>query len=423
MNRLLTITMIVSIVLLGGCAPFPTSYDRVDPDMVRTLDFSYEPADAAPGDSVTVTAVFAGKSIDPVRDIAWSASWSVLTNAYGTDTALDIRPLDIVAEPHRFSAATNSVRFRFKIPENAVRESKQIPEDWLGTLPLSLRQNLPPILGTATKGQVLDIIGIMSAQVPGWSALLTNDVNGRIHDSLMQADSLYAFYTMGVEPFLPLLLQMMTSKVQIFADLKIPDGHRIRSTFAVRYHNRFAAMPRSRVFVNTNPGVDSVMVYVIDKPRLQYFDPRSSEHPFTAMRLDNLPENSLPLIVIDTGKSYFMGGITSRIDPVLTIDSALTGGGPLTEQQTGLWYFQLHGGELTKASAFNYMNIVNMGSLFPVIYPATDQRVEQATVWLEVSDFLFNELHRPRGSTLVEVRMRFEYTKAWLDAKVGKKIE
>jgi hypothetical protein len=98
------------------------------------------------------------------------------------------------------------------------------------------------------------------------------------------------------------------------------------------------------------------------------------------------------------------------------MDSAIGGGGPLEEQHLALWYFQVEGTAVEEVARSDYMNIVNMGSLIATIYPSRDNRVRSATIWLEVRDHMLNELFRPVGSTLAEVRLAFEYTRAWLDA-------
>ena len=79
--------------LFISCISFPTSYDRIEPDKVRLLDFIYEPAEAAPGDTVSVKAIFSGKKIMP-EDLTWKISYTVVTNLYGVNTALDTHLLE-----------------------------------------------------------------------------------------------------------------------------------------------------------------------------------------------------------------------------------------------------------------------------------------------------------------------------------------
>ena len=52
MRLVYLIRTLLGITLLIGCAEFPTAYSRIEPEKVRLLDFIYEPAEAAPGDTV-----------------------------------------------------------------------------------------------------------------------------------------------------------------------------------------------------------------------------------------------------------------------------------------------------------------------------------------------------------------------------------
>jgi hypothetical protein len=67
------------LLVLVGCTDFPTTYDRIDDDRVRVLDFVYDPAEAAPGDTVSCTAYFAGIPVD-TNDISWHVSWNMVAN-------------------------------------------------------------------------------------------------------------------------------------------------------------------------------------------------------------------------------------------------------------------------------------------------------------------------------------------------------
>jgi hypothetical protein len=291
-----------------------------------------------------------------------------------------------------------------------------IPDNWLSALPAQVRTKLPAGADGMTKEQVLTMLDRASARVPAWSALLKGESADAAHDSLMRTDSLYVAYKQGLEPLLPMLLQLMTAEIRLFADLKVDDRHRIRSSYSVRYNSRFAAMPEAGVYANHNPRIDSIVVYTVHAEGLQYFDPAEGKYAYTATRIDSGDDESVPTIRIDKGKSYFLGGFTSRVEKAVTMDSAIGGGGPLEEQHLALWYFQVEGTAVEEVARSDYMNIVNMGSLIATIYPSRDNRVRSATIWLEVRDHMLNELFRPVGSTLAEVRLAFEYTRAWLDA-------
>ena len=46
-------TMVIAVL----CTQFPTRYERIEPDVLRSVGFTYLPyAEAAPGDTMTVNA-------------------------------------------------------------------------------------------------------------------------------------------------------------------------------------------------------------------------------------------------------------------------------------------------------------------------------------------------------------------------------
>jgi len=68
-----TAIITAAIFLTAGCEQFSTTYQRIDASEFRLLDFIYEPADIAPGDTLTLTAVFAGNR--NLTSTAWSGGY------------------------------------------------------------------------------------------------------------------------------------------------------------------------------------------------------------------------------------------------------------------------------------------------------------------------------------------------------------
>jgi len=414
-NLVLEIIVVVAFcfVMSGvtSCSTFPTTYDRVDHDMVRTLDFMYEPAEAAPGDSVTMIAVFSGEEFD-VNSIDWTISTKISVNNYGVKTALNELPLNPIVEPYEFSPNTQAVRIRFKLPETILLESPIIPDN-LGKLFAGAQQdNIPSVAESFTKKQLLDFIEYTASNVPRWRSLLETEMS---EQQLIASDTSYALYKQALAPHLPLLLQLLTVPIEIYAD--IPGEPRIRSTYSVRYNSHFTGLP-DRVYANNNPIIEEIGVYKVAAPFLQTFDPENTKHRFEYYPLhgegdtDSLgrPFGDPVTVIVDSGYSYFVGGMCEEPDSVITIDVANNGGKALQEHLRPQWYFELDSKEVKEVSPYDYMNIVNMGTVIAPLYPAEDDRVKTATIWLEVFDDVLNELFHPYGSTLKEVRVRFEYT-------------
>ena len=52
MKTVFTIVAGITLLLLAGCTDFPTKYSVIEDENTRLIDFIYEPAEAAPGDTV-----------------------------------------------------------------------------------------------------------------------------------------------------------------------------------------------------------------------------------------------------------------------------------------------------------------------------------------------------------------------------------
>jgi hypothetical protein len=126
--------LIILITLIAGCSEFPTSFDRIEKSELRVLDFIYNPPEAAPGDTVQVKAVFAGKKVY-LADIDWKISYNLINNVYGTDTAFDIVPLPVTPVENYFSKNTTCISFSFIVPEDIIAKHGQIPANWWELVP------------------------------------------------------------------------------------------------------------------------------------------------------------------------------------------------------------------------------------------------------------------------------------------------
>lgn len=408
------------IMLYIGCSEFPTSYDRIDANVIRTIDFIYEPAEAAPGDSVVVKAIFAGAGKNLVQeDIYWTVSFNVFTNFYGVDTAMDIQPLIATPVPCTFSDNTSCIGIKFQIPEGIMYTHSMIPDDWASLIPNKNQSEIPDIVSFLGKNDILSVLDSLSVAAPLWASALESNPN--VEDSLLQNDTLYFVYKTEIEKYIPAILQLFTVNIRLFA--KIEGAPRIRSTYAVRYNSRFKDLPGSRVYYNTNPVIDSVGIYKVTGEDLMTFDPAENKYKAQFFRLfgpgDNI--NTVQTIIIDKGYTYFIAGFTSAIDTALSIDAAFSGADATVEKHYTQWYFQHDENEIGGVSAYDFMNIMSMGNFIEPIYPPVDKRVQSFTIWLEVYDYLLNELFRPVGSTVREVSGKFSYTDAYLNAVKDKK--
>ena len=120
-QKKIMLIVIFCYLLFLGCAQFPTSFNWVESDRIRVLDFIYEPAEAAPGDTVTLFAVFAGDSIKPL-DVQWNVSYKLGGNSFNLEIADSIVPLVYSPVDTTFSQNTFTVAIQFRIPDDVMEK-------------------------------------------------------------------------------------------------------------------------------------------------------------------------------------------------------------------------------------------------------------------------------------------------------------
>ena len=96
---------VIWYLLFLGCVQFPTSFNWIESDEIRVLDYIYEPTEAAPGDTVTLFAVFAGDTITPM-DVQWNVSYKLGGNSFNLDIADSVVPLVYTSVDTAFSQNT-----------------------------------------------------------------------------------------------------------------------------------------------------------------------------------------------------------------------------------------------------------------------------------------------------------------------------
>ncbi len=381
--------------LLFGCTEFPTRLELIESDKIRVLEFIYDPAEVSPGDTVLLKAVFAGKDIVP-ENLSWSVSFDVVVNHYGVDTAFDVQPLQVIPDSYVFSERTNTIAFRFIVPQDMIRSSSSVLSDWLSVLPPEALSELPPEIRDLNKYQMIDII-------EGLALTLESDPS---------VGELLAESSPEMISLLPAVLQILTVKGRIYA--QIENGYRVRSDFSVRYNSSLSAIPG--IPVNRNPVIDSVGVYKVRGSNRVSYDISEGKHQFIRLGESNGPDADIATIRVDTGYTYFIATFTSNFDSTLTLDGIAQGGIWRTEQHRAFWYYQFDEEEVERVAPGNYMNIINNGNGFELLYPPKDRRVENFTVWLEIRDKMMNEIFRPRGSALGEYYGKFTYTREYVNS-------
>lgn len=372
--------------LFISCISFPTSYDRIEPDKVRLLDFVYEPAEAVPGDTVSVKAIFSGRKIMPT-DLTWKISYTVVTNLYGVNTALDTHLLEQNAQLCSFSDSTTCISFDMVIPDDILQKNPTIPENWQSELPDEFVNSIPEPFRSMDKKTILDSIHSL--------ANLVNETDENLLQLITGNDN-------TLSTVLPHLLQALSVQIRLYAQIK--GAHTIQSNYIVRYNNRFSKLSQTGIYSNINPVIDSIGVYKVKGKNLFSYNPEKNKHNFFRLYETHETVDDAPAIPIEKGYSYFLAAFTSQKDKEMTIE-----GNIMEEQHWTQWYYQLDATETEGVSVDDYMDIGGMGdSVSQLIVPA-DKRIKSFVLWLKVTDRLLNVINRPQGSTVKEFKGRFEY--------------
>jgi hypothetical protein len=337
------------------------------------LKYIWEPADAAPGDTITLTAVFAGKHIDDLDNyLQWWVSFNMIRDILGNTTVVDSMRLEPIAESEivDFSPNTQAIRYKIPVPRDIVRNSASIPEIWTDALPAALKGALPPELALLTKTQVINMIETAADNV----------------------DKISGENTKALVPILQYFTVPMRVSTKMHEQGRLP--HTIISTQYIRYNNRFKTIG---IPVNNAPKVDKVVVYKVKGGDVSDIDDKNGL-ALDSITLDNSGNS---VIEVEKGYSYFLDAHSNNIDTTITMD-----GNTIREKHRIYRQFQLDAKETAGIHHSKYMSISNLNG--KITFP-TDKRITKFVFWLTVYDEVQNERLRPNGETLVEVSGRLVY--------------
>jgi hypothetical protein len=396
------LVLLLLVAVMFGCSQFPTEFSNVTNGDVRVLDFIYEPAEAAPGDTVHVKAIFGGKPVTP-QDIDWKVSFNVVSNVYGTDTAFDVKSLGMKPVLDSFSENTSCLKFSFVVPSDIMHTSGAIPQDWKSIIPN--KDAVPPEFSNLTKTQLLTAV----------EELIKTDQN-KLRSA---ADSLPEY-----RASIALLCQFLTVKLRIFADVK--NDYEIVSDYSVRYNS--VLKNSGIVYENYNPRIDSIGIYKVPGTRTLY-NPAENIHEF--IRLD-MPKGKENTVLIDKGYTYFVNVFASNADTFQTLKDiyadtmskeSLIKKPLTTEQFYTTWFYQLNSDEVKDLGINDFMHVNGGDTLMATLIPPSDQKIVDFTIWSTVKDDIgmSNVVNRPMGSSLIEVHGKFAYTQEYLDDVKKKK--
>jgi len=339
-------------------------------------------------------AIFAGSRVEP-GDISWSVSYRVLKNVAGVDTAFDVRPLDAAIEPCEFSDLTSCLSVRFVVPRDCISQSPMVRENMSVLFTDELKAMLPEEFNDESLDGTLAMVDSLSEAVASADSQTLSMLGAAMPELVAQ---------------LPLISQLLTVPIRIIAD--VAGEHRIESDFAVSYTRHFARVPGSRLYINTNPVIDSVGVYKVKGVSVMSYEKGGDGVEY--FRLFGSPD-SLTTIPIDTGYSYFVEVSAEKRDTVLTLGDIAGGAAAAkVEDLSADWMHRLDPDETKSLSADNLMYIGALGDLNGALAPPQKEQARHFTIWVQVTDSKLGILNRSQGSTVAEVRGMFSYSERYL---------
>lgn len=427
-------------VLGTGCSQFPTRFERIEPDKIRFINYSFlNQAEGAPGDTMRVRAFFAGEK---VASVAFSMSYDRVTNQYGDDTVINVRDLATFDVVDRLP---DSIDFSFVIPDSTFFKTQAISGQTLDLL----RSQLPSSMGAMSQQQY-------AAFLRDAGNLDMNDplAFAQFADTWGRAAGITSLDSAGIETLMEItgrLAGFFSIRGELFTTATSENGHslKIRGDFTIRYNSRFAGTPFAEMApVNRNPAVRWIGVYKVKNFTGVSFSPEDPAYAgkFTLSYLYNerFPWKTGDSILIERGYSYFLcadsGSVTYSLstgdsmmvdgqrilvprDTVFSdsvLDSRIIGfdseGKPRREYETYFynWMYQPLSDDvvtLPRDSLFVISGVGEGGGQPPIVrfLPSVDKKMAHARIWVSVYDQLLGELYRPRGFTVRVVDLYFKY--------------
>lgn len=241
-----TIILLIGLALFAGCTNFPSRYENIEGNKTRPFTIVCDPAEAAPGDTVTVRLFCYYPS---GRTIRWSLFPDYRMDLYGNENDGDVE-IDLQAA---------SDTFRFVVPEWTIARYT-----YANTV---LRPLVDSMTGLTVSGA----------------------------DSFLRA-------VPSLPPDLAPIADQFSTRVKLEATIDSDIRLKVFKYLTVRYSRRFAS-PN----VNTNPDIRWIGVAVVDRKGVT--DPDSIRDYPHAVQYLYYPDSLHLLsdtVTVDVDKSYFM---------------------------------------------------------------------------------------------------------------------
>ncbi|MBN1131417.1 MAG: hypothetical protein JXA71_20705, partial [Chitinispirillaceae bacterium] len=321
--------LLMTMIIMCGIQ-FPTRYERVENDRVRTLAFVYDNktlAEAAPGDTVTLRSYFAGERVSGIQ---WTVSTRVITDNVLGDTFGDTESLSGYMVPGRyreyFGGGTDSAVFDFVVPPDVITVHFGGDMTVADLMPSGAAVPFPEPFSSVPVSALIESLDSIAGMIPARIFELPG------YPPYQWLTAALAGAGLGLDALEP-LLQMSSVNIKIFA--LVNGKHRVESTLTVRYNSRFHILEPA-ISINHNPSVNWIEIVRLKKDSAAvFYDPLRDTGKIDAVFPFNDADDTVP---IDEGYRYFL--VCDSAAASLDSGSSLTGGNVERENLLCRWFFR-----------------------------------------------------------------------------------
>jgi hypothetical protein len=389
-------------ILCLSCSQFPTQLGYIGDQYVQTVGFVFTPlAEGAPGDTLHLHAYFAGEA---VRSYACSLSTQYTVTVFGSDTAVNFKPL---VDPNAASGP-DSISLSFVIPPDIFAGFGPLIETALATFPDSEKKLFgldSASIDRVPPSQLAGVIGLF---------LTTTDFS-TLDSSLCQQ--------------IAHLSEILST--QTVLHLAVNSGYTITRNITVRYNSHIHS--DRYIFVNRNPDPWWIGILKARNKKQQLlssFQRGPDDTIFCLYAKDTSvvagPRRFIDTVLIDTGFTYYVAGDSGIASGVDHRDTSYTNGGALVpEIYSYLWFYQPDSGT-TDLNPENSLSIGNGAGLsvsqgyYRSLSPPLDTAMHNFTIWARASESATGELNAPVSVSVLQVSVVFQYSEEYASSVTKK---
>ena len=398
---------------------------------------SFEPADAAPGDTITVYTYYAGKVFDSQT---WRVSFEYHSNAFGFGSAVDT--VELTASDYYIPGSeslsfdsitgTTTASVRFIIPPDVIRVNAPYILASFKTLRPEVLESLPPGFSADDPDGIIDNMEVFAdlfSVAPSVYAACADDSTTTYSDLPIDSARLAAFVgVMGltelpnaqvmagilevmvldvsIQQQVSAFSRMFTAVIRLYQETD--NGVKGSGSLITRYTGRMKYNPHARI--NRNPELLSLGVYREASGKV--FDISDQSTWDALYRLYSSTGQPLDTVEIDDARKYFVGAVTdpairdlglSMTPDSLQGSSASDSADLPIEEYYYSWRYQ-NNVAIDGVPADSLVMILGGADSIVEFLPPRDTRMNDFTIWCTVYDDYWVEGSRPRGLSMRAAR-------------------